>query len=223
MLKENNIIYNVNTKDDHRSLSVIDVFTKKMKLSLTSHMLENNMNNWINHLPVFLKNYNNLSHSALNDIAPSQVHTTKNNSTVFNINTKKNLKNITVSDLKINDAVRINIRKKFSKGNDLQMSIEIYKVVGINGSNITLDNGNVYKRDKLLNISNNMPTIDSKIKIDDAYKDARIDRALQSEGVDKSNIVKSKSKVKKILKDSGIDSSNIVTSKRIRNNIVTFN
>ena len=29
MLKNNNIIFNVNTKDDHRSLSVIDVFTKK--------------------------------------------------------------------------------------------------------------------------------------------------------------------------------------------------
>ena len=68
-----------------------------------------------------------------------------------------------------------------------------------------------------------MPTIDSKIKIDDAYKTGKIDRALQSEGVDKSNIVKSKSKVKKILKDGGIDKDNIVSSKRIRNNVVTFN
>ena len=44
-----------------------------------------------------------------------------------------------------------------------------------------------------------------------------------AEGVDKSNIVKSKSKVKKILKDDGIDKNNIVSSKRIRNNVVTFN
>ena len=44
-----------------------------------------------------------------------------------------------------------------------------------------------------------------------------------AEGVDKSNIVKSKSKVKKILKDSGIDQNNIVSSKRTRSNIVTFN
>ena len=43
------------------------------------------------------------------------------------------------------------------------------------------------------------------------------------EGVDKSNIVKSKSKVKKILKDGGIDQNNIVSSKRTRSNIVTFN
>ena len=55
MLKDNNIIYNVNTKNDHKSLSVIDVFTKKMKLSLTNHMLEENNNNWINHLPVFFE------------------------------------------------------------------------------------------------------------------------------------------------------------------------
>ena len=186
-------------------------------------MLENNTNTWINHLPVFLKNYHNLPHSGLNDIQPNKVHTTENNSTVFNINSKKNLKNITVSDLKINDAVRINIRKKFSKGNDMQFSSEIYKVEGINGSNITLSNRKVYKRDKLLNITNNLPESQPKIKIDNAYTTGKIDRALQMEGVDKSNIVKSKSKVKKILTDSGIDSSNIVTSKRIRNNIVTFN
>ena len=105
----------------------------------------------------------------------------------------------------------------------MQFSSDIFKVIGINGSNITLDNGNVYKRDKLLNITHNMPTLDSKIKIDDAYKTGKVGRVLQSEGVDKSNIVKSKSKVKKILKDSGIDSSNIITSKRTRNNIVSFN
>ena len=54
MLKENNIIYNVNTLNDHRSLSVIDVFTKKLKLSLTNHMLETNTNTWIDQLPIFL-------------------------------------------------------------------------------------------------------------------------------------------------------------------------
>ena len=47
MLKENNIIYNINTLNDHRSLSIIDSFTKKLKLSLTNHMLENNTNNWV--------------------------------------------------------------------------------------------------------------------------------------------------------------------------------
>ena len=103
------------------------------------------------------------------------------------------------------------------------MSTEIFKVVGINGSNITLDNGNVYKRDKLLNITNNLPESQPKIKIDNVYKTGKVDRALLTEGVDKSNIVKSKSKVKKILKDDGIDASNIVSSKRIRNNVVTLN
>ena len=120
-------------------------------------------------------------------------------------------------------SVRLNIKKKFSKGNDTQFSSDIFKVIGINGSNITLDNGNVYKRDKLLNITNNMPTLDSKIKIDNAYTTGKIDRKIMAEGVDKSNIIKSKKSVKKILKDDGINASNIVSSKRIRNNVVTFN
>ena len=80
MLKENNIIYNINTLNDHRSLSVIDSFTKKLKLALTNHMLENNTNNWIDQLPIFLRNYNNLPHSGLNDIQPNKVHLTENNS-----------------------------------------------------------------------------------------------------------------------------------------------
>ena len=53
MLKENNIIYNINTLNDHRSLSVIDSFTKKLKLALTNHILESNSNNWIDQLPIF--------------------------------------------------------------------------------------------------------------------------------------------------------------------------
>ena len=222
MLKENNIIYNINTLNDHRSLSIIDSFTKKLKLSLTNHMLENNTNNWIDQLPIFLRNYNSLPHSSLNDIQPNKVHLTENNSKIFNINSIKKKKNILSSDLHIGNMVRINIRDKFSKGNDLQMSSEIYKVVEIKGSNITLDDGKVFKRDKLLNITNNMPELQSKIKIDDAIKSGKVNKLLQIEGVDKSNIVKSKKSIKKTLKIDGIDASNIVSTKR-RSNIVTFN
>ena len=48
MLKENNIIYNINTLNDHISLSVIDVFTKKSKLALTTHILETRIIGLIN-------------------------------------------------------------------------------------------------------------------------------------------------------------------------------
>ena len=222
MLKENNIIYNINTLNDHRSLSIIDSFTKKLKLSLTNYMLENNTNNWIDHMPIFLRNYNSMGHSAINDIPPNKVDTTENNSIVFNINSIKKKKNILSSDIHIGNMVRINIRDKFSKGSDQQFSSQIYKVVEIKGSNITLDDGKVFKRDKLLNITNNMPELQSKIKIDDAIKSGKVDKMLKDEGVDKSNIVKSKKSIKKTLKIDGIDASNIVSSKRIRN-IVTFN
>ena len=163
-----------------------------------------------------------MGHSAINDIPPNKVDTTENNSIVFNINSIKKKKNILSSDIHIGNMVRINIRDKFSKGSDQQFSSQIYKVVEIKGSNITLDDGKVFKRDKLLNITNNMPELQSKIKIDDAIKSGKVNKLLQIEGVDKSNIVKSKKSIKKTLKIDGIDASNIVSTKR-RSNIVTFN
>ena len=70
----------------------------------------------------------------------------------------------------------------------------------------------VKKPKMLLNVTNNLPESQPKIKMDDAYNNGKVNRVLQSEDIDKSNVIKSKSKVKKILKDSG--ASNIVTSKR---------
>ena len=67
-----------------------------------------------------------------------------------------------------------------------------------------------------------MPELQPKIKIIDAIKNGKVNKMLKDEGVDKSNIVKSKKSIKKTLKIDGIDASNIVSSKRIRN-IVTFN
>ena len=119
--------------------------------------------------------------------------------------------------------VRINIRDKFSKGSDMQFSSEIYKVVEIKGSNITLDNGLVKKRDMLLNVTNNLPESQSRIIIDDAYKTGEIDRKILAEGISKDTIIKSKKLIKKTLKIDGIDASNIINSKRTtRNNLVTF-
>ena len=138
-----------------------------------------------------------MGHSAINDIPPNKVYIPENNSNVFNINSIKKKKNILSSDIHIGDSVRINIKDKFSKGSDQQFSSEIYKVVEIKGSNITLDDGKVFKRDKLLNITNNMPELQPKIKIIDAIKNGKVNKLLQVEGVEKSNIIKSKSNVKK--------------------------
>ena len=214
MLRDHNIIQNANTKDDHRALGVLDAFTKKIKLALTHRMLESGLNNWIKPLPEVLYNYNNkIKHPALNNITPSKAQ--KNNSMIFDINSEKGKMNNMTSDLHIGCIVRINIAGKFSKSNDLQFSSDVFTVVGIYGSNITLDNNKTYKRDKLLDVTGIVPQNNGN-KISSAYKNGRIDRFLQQEGVDKSNIVKSKKVVSKILKDGGIDSSNIITTKRIR-------
>ena len=119
------------------------------------------------------------------------------------------------SDLHIGSIVRINVAGKFSKSNDLQFSSDVFTVVGIYGSNITLDNNKTYKRDKLLDVTGIVPQ-NNGIKISSAYRNGKIDRIINAEGINKSNIVKSKSAVKKILKNDSIDANNIITTKRVR-------
>jgi hypothetical protein len=62
---------------------------------------------------------------------------------------KKKLKNNTLSDIDINNKVRILIKKQFKKGTESRYSDEVYTVKKINGKSITLNNDEVYKRTSL--------------------------------------------------------------------------
>jgi hypothetical protein len=55
-----------------------------------------------------------------------------------------------VSDIDINDKVRILIKKQFQKGTESRYSDEVYTVKKFNGKSITLNNDEVYKRSSLL-------------------------------------------------------------------------
>ena len=126
---------------------------------------------------------------ALKDIKPNQVSKTENNNVVFDINTTKAKKTITNSDLNINDRVRIKITKKFTKSSDIQFSDQIYKVINIEGGNITLDNNQIVKRAQVLKVSTLTQSQTVPNVITQANKSHKVDRVLKSDGIDQSNII----------------------------------
>ena len=189
MLDKRRIAFNVNTLNDHNSLGIVDSFAKRLKLIISKTMLRNKDKIWVDHLQTIISKYNNMKLPALNDIKPNQVTDPKNNSVVFDINTNKAKKTITKSDLVVGDRVRVKITKKFTKSSDIQFSDQIYKVINIEGGNITLDSGQTVKRAQVLKVSALTQPQTSPNVITQANKSHKVDRVLKSDGIDQSNII----------------------------------
>ena len=215
MLDRYRIAFNVNTIDDHHALGILDNFAKRLKKIIAKTMIKNKNANWVNHLQSIISKYNNQKLKALGDVRPNQASNDKNNQIVYDLNVSKAKKTDMKTDLEIGDKVRLKIAGKFTKSSDIQFSDTIYTVEGIIGANITLDSGRTVKRTQLLKV-NNSSSIASTVPnvISRANKTAKINRVLKADGVDTSNIVKSKKQVEHILKLGGIDQSNIMTTSR---------
>ena len=216
MLDRKRIAFNVNTINDHHSLGIIDSFAKRLKLIISKTMLRNKNKNWIDHLQPIITKYNNQKLPALKDIKPNQASKPENNNIVYDINVSKAKKTISKSDLVIGDRVRLKITTQFTKTSDVQFSDHVYKVDAIEGGNILLDSGQTVKRAQLLKVTglNTMqtgPNIISQVN-----KVAKVDRVLKADGVDRSNVVKTKAQVNNVLKAGGIDQSNILSTSRRR-------
>ena len=118
----------------------------------------------------------------------------------MHMNMDKNKKNSRMNnDLVVGDHVRVSIANYFTKGSEPRWSDEIYKVEGVKGMSVTLNDDKVYKRDKLLVIPKNT------IKITDSSHTV------------KPNVIKQATKERKreiFHKQEGIDEANIVSTKR---------
>jgi hypothetical protein len=189
MLDRKKIAFNVNTLNDHHALGIIDSFAKRLKLIISKTMLRNKDKIWVSHLQTIISKYNNQKLPALKDIRPNQVTEPKNNSVVFDINVVKAKKTITKSDLLVGDRVRVKITKKFTKSSDIQFSDQIYKVIEIQGGNITLDSGQTVKRAQVLKVSALTQSQTGPNVISQANKSHKVDRVLKSDGIDQSNII----------------------------------
>ena len=188
ILEKNKIIHQPNILDDHHALGLIDRFARTLKMILTRLFLQTKSTNWIDYIEQIIKNYNNNGHSAIDYISPNEAFLEKNFEKIYNINYEKSLFNIAISDIDVNDKVRIKIKGQFRKGTEARYTDEVYTVKKVKGNAITLDNDEVYKRSSLLIVPKTTVT-DEKNVIVKVNKQNKINRNIDKEGLDVSNIV----------------------------------
>ena len=198
ILEKNKIIHQPNILDDHHALGLIDRFARTLKMILTRLFLQTKLTNWIDYIEQIIKNYNNNGHSAIDYISPNEAFLEKNFEKIYNINYEKSLFNIAISDIDVNDKVRIKIKGQFRKGTEARYTDEVYTVKKVKGNAVTLDNDVVYKRSSLLIVPKTTVT-DEKNVIVKVNKQNKINRNIDKEGLDVANIVLDKRKRNKLL------------------------
>jgi len=198
ILEKNKILHQPNIIDDHHALGLIDRFARTLKMILTRLFLQTKSTNWIDYIEQIIKNYNNNGHSAIDYISPNEAFLEKNFEKIYNINYEKSLFNIAISDIDVNDKVRIKIKGQFRKGTEARYTDEVYTVKKVKGNAVTLDNDEVYKRSSLLIVPKTTVT-DEKNVIVKVNKQNKINRNIDKEGLDVANIVLDKRKRNKLL------------------------
>lgn len=150
LLNKYNIHHMTNTLEDHNALGIIDNFAKRIKTTLGKVFIKNDTTRWIDYLDKIVSSYNKTPHSSLYDIAPNDVMLSgEAYRIVQDINLEKikanKITGTKQTDFKVGDRVRISIKTRFTKSNEAKFSSEVYEIVNIQGNNITLDNGKIYK------------------------------------------------------------------------------
>lgn len=201
VLDDNNMILNTNVKGDHFALGIIDNFAKRLKMIFAKKFLKYKTKNWVQYLNEIIQTYNNSPHSALDDLTPIEALKDENFDKIFEINTIKKMKNKTVIDLVPGDKVRIKIEGKFKKSSEPQFSDKVYEVSLINGSIITLTNGEKKRRYNLLKVPRDTISNETNV-INEVIKKARHNRKMNQAGVNIENVVANKRiRKKKIITD----------------------
>jgi hypothetical protein len=164
LLEKHNVIHDTVPIGDHQSLGLIDRFARTLKTKFTKIIIKNS-GTWINYLQPVVDQYNDKPHISIGDIAPNDASDPDNFALIVHINKLKSLKNSNVSDLEIDDKVRILESTIFLKGTEPQYSKKIYTIKAVNGKRITLNNDVIKKRNMLLKIPNDTKESDNNINL----------------------------------------------------------
>ena len=132
--KDNNVkIYHTNS---HLKAVVIERFNRTLRELMMKEFVKNNNTVWYNILPKLIKIYNNRYHSTIK-MKPIQVN--KNNEKYIKENIYTYNKTIKNPKFKINDLVRISLKRRdlFDKpSGNIKWSEELFKIHSINKSNV---------------------------------------------------------------------------------------
>ena len=159
LCKINDVVLHPSIVEDHHFTGIVDNMCKRLKLTFAKLFVMNKNVNWVDYLQTVIDNYNETPNSAIDDLSPNECLLKENFNNILDINLLKSLKNRTVSDLRMGDWVREKVGGKFTKSSEPQWSEQVYKVIEVNGNDITLqsmrdDRSVVVRRNNLLKIEN---------------------------------------------------------------------
>jgi hypothetical protein len=191
ILEKNKIIHQPNIIDDHHALGLIDRFARTIKTIFTRLFLQDDLYNWIDNIDEIVDNYNNTGHTAIDNISPNEAFSKKYLKKIYDINYEKSKFNLSISDIEVNDKVRIKIKGQFRKGTEARYSDEVYTVKKVRGNSVTLNDDKIYKRQSLLIVPRNTVSNEQNVIVR-VNRQNKIDRNIQQEGLDVANIVLNK-------------------------------
>ena len=205
VLNKYNIILDENVVGDHNALGIVDRFARTLKTIITHHFVHNKTKNWIDKIDDIITTYNDTYHRGLNYYTPNEAMDEKNYNEVLYWNVIKNQENKTVSDLKVDDKVRIKISGMFTKGTEPNWSEEFYTVKKVNGTTITLSNDKRYKRTNLLKIPRATEAGTTKNIIREVTRENRGRQIRNREDINENNIIPEERQRRNIKKPSRYD------------------
>ena len=189
LIDSENIVSISNDINDHKSLGIIDRFSRTIKEMIEKYMTANNTTSYVSQLPRLVKLYNETPQRGIADIPPTNVEGNPENMLIIsNLNREKQIANQKivkkVYKIKVNNKVRImNEKSIFNKGYSITYSKDVYTVVSINGEKATLSNDKNYSMDKLLLVPEGSVSIKANNK-EKLEKTEKAKRRLRKEGID---------------------------------------
>ena len=184
------IILNTNALRDHHAMGIIDNFAFRIKNILTKGFLNDKNVEWLTKIQGIVDQYNKDGTAGIGGIAPNEAGNkelsveekppqgkpespeekeqrelrnkvrTSNYEKVLNMNLEKQKDNNQMSNLTVDDRVRVTTQGKtaLQKGTDPKWSDEVFTVNEVKGSTVKLNNGQVYKRNDLLKVPSDTET-----------------------------------------------------------------
>lgn len=196
LMKENNIEFYPVDPNDHNALGIINSFSRTIRLLINNYNTANNTNTFINSLQDLIYNYNHSVHSTIKSTpANPDIEGIKNINLHRYLEAKQQ-----EQKFEIGDKVRYIInRSAFEKGTNPRWSKQIHTVKNTNSHSYILDNDKKYKYYHLQLIKNVEGLEKERIQqtTEQIKKERTVKRRLNQEGVNMSNIVKSKRESKR--------------------------
>lgn len=203
--KEHDVIHYLAQVDDHHKMAIVERFNRTIKNYLRKIFTADKSYVWYDKIVDVVYNYNHTFHSGINaepaNITEKRIEDLRGHAISHNMQTFAN------NGLSIGDSIRVrNKKNKFEKEGE-QFGVNIYKIHAVDGYKYQVENPKtntvlkkLYGADDIQKINSDVPSVKAVIGKDkrtNVVKEHKTKAVLAKEGIEKTNIVKTKRAVKK--------------------------